>query len=332
MKHPEMNSLGRVRTLKGRRFLFKVEDSDRPSDYLKYDELRNRVWRDPEDRMPGGRNMLCENYLRDGSSLYIGVFVEAKKKSFGEDLGHLVGFCYGFTGVKDKAVGFRDPNNLLFYSQYAGVRDEFRGYNLGILLKEFQREKVLNLLGVAEIVCTFDPLTSVNAHRNIHFFGMDVIEYKESVYGGFGGVFNRSDIPLDRFFVSWDLRRARRRRSGGSESVSGFDHSVVLTEQVEVCGKNGPVSVEVIKDVRLAPDREVLTVDIPADFYRMLNETDVENREVRRIPLEWRLKTRRIFQGLFEKGYKVIDFRRTWGRPHRNFYVLKKEGRPGGKK
>jgi predicted GNAT superfamily acetyltransferase len=170
-------------------------------------------------------------------------------------------------------------------------------------------------------------LTSVNAHRNIHYFGMDVLDYKESVYGGFGGLFNRADIPLDRFYVSWDLKRTRRRRSGRGEPISGLGPRVVLTERVEVAGKNGPISLEVIKDVRIAPDREILAVDIPADFYRMLNETDVENKDIRRIPLEWRLKTRRVFQDLFEKGYKVIDFRRTEGRTQRNFYVLKKEGR-----
>jgi len=331
-KRAEMKSLTRLRTIRGRRFLFRVEDSDRPSDYMKYEDIRNRIWQDPDDRMPGGRNMLCENFLHDGGSLFIGVFAEAKRGVFKEDGDHLVGFCYGFTGVDDKAVGFKKPMNLRFYSQYTGVREDFRGYDLGILLKEFQREKVLDILGIGEITCTFDPLSSVNAYRNIHSFGMRVLGYKESVYGGFGGLFNRADVPLDRFYVTWDLRKSRPKRAGRAGFVSGIEHHVVRTEAVEVSGKNGTAILEVIREVRPALDKEFLAVDIPVDFYRMLNETVVEDPGIRRIPLDWRLKTRRIFLGLFKNGYQVIDFRRAEGRARRNFYVLKREGRKGEKR
>jgi predicted GNAT superfamily acetyltransferase len=56
----------------------------------------------------------------------------------------------------------------------------------------------------------------------------------------------------------------------------------------------------------------------------MLNETDVEDPKVRRIPVEWRMQTRRVFQHFFRKNYRIIDFRRDDGIPVRDFYVLKK--------
>ena len=72
-------------------------------------------------------------------------------------------------------------------------------------------------------------------------------------------------------------------------------------------------------------DREFALLEIPFDFYRMLKETDVPDESVRKIPLDWRLATREVFQELLKHKYKVIDFRiyREKDRK-RNFYVLKK--------
>jgi len=312
-----------------------VESTARSSEYLKYEDLRNKVWGDPEDRLAGGRNMMCENYLHEGGGLYIGVFAESEGGGFAEDLEHLVGFCYGFAGVKDKAVGFREPKNVQFYSQYTGVREDFQGWGLGVLIKEFQRDVVTNLLGVQIMTCTYDPLTSVNAHRNIHHFGMQVLEYRESVYGEFGGHLNRLDVPRDRFYVSWDLRKQAAFPEYNRKAALDPGNRVVVTRAAEVSGKSGPVSLEVVQGLRLDRRDEVLTVDVPFDFYRMLRETDVQDKEVRNIPLEWRLATRQAFQGLLEKKYRIIDFCLRKGRDERSFYVLKKvktRHRGGGQK
>jgi len=57
----------------------------------------------------------------------------------------------------------------------------------------------------------------------------------------------------------------------------------------------------------------------------MLRETDVEDRRIREIPLEWRMKTRQVFQGLFQRGYKVIDFIHIErNNRKRDFYILKR--------
>jgi predicted GNAT superfamily acetyltransferase len=54
----------------------------------------------------------------------------------------------------------------------------------------------------------------------------------------------------------------------------------------------------------------------------MLQETDVADADVRRIPVDWRLATREVFQGLFARGYRVIDFRKAKGGDSGNNYVL----------
>jgi len=309
---------------KGKRFLLRVEDSHQHKDYLKYEELRNEIWGWPEDRLPGGRNMMCENLFLDGSSLFIGAFAESGEGAFQRlDGAHLVGFAYGFVGVKDKEIGFRSVGNLQFYSQYTGVRPGFERYGLGVAIKEIQKRAVTDLLGIETVTCTYDPLTSVNAHRNIHHFGMQVVGYNVDIYGEFGGRLNRIDVPSDRFAMSWDLGGVRRKPSHDFETLIESRRVVNTVRVTTLRGKSGPVELEILERVELGLDHEILLVEIPFDFYQMLAETDVEDESVRRLPIEWRMKTRRIFQELFDRNYGVIDFRQAEidGRK-RGLYVL----------
>ncbi|OGD18761.1 MAG: hypothetical protein A2Y69_15440 [Candidatus Aminicenantes bacterium RBG_13_59_9] len=312
----------KVMIIKGRRFLFRVEDSSSPADYLKDEELRNAVWRYPQDNLPGGRNMMCENFLHDGGSLFIGVFAGDEKGMPSASGGTLVGFSYGFVGLKDKDAGFRAPENIQFYSQYNAVREDCRGFNLGVRLKEFQRDQVRDVFGLKTITCTYDPLTAVNAYRNIHHFGMDVLAYRADIYGEFGGLLNRLDVARDRLFVSWDLSRKGRKRSCDLSKRLILGHCVFETEPIRVRGKSGETEFDVIREVRGDLDQNVLLLEIPGDFYRMLQETDVSDPRVRQIPVFWRMKTREAFQRLFARGFRVSDFCGTNTAPRRYFYVL----------
>ncbi len=320
-----MKNLDTVHVIGGKRYLFAVETSRDKDDYRKYEELRQEIWKEPTDHMGGERNLLCENYFDRGSSLFTGVFVEDKKGVFRKDSRHLVGFSYGFVGVRDKELGFRSVSNFVFYSQYLGVKKNFQDLGLGARIKEFQKRIVLGVFGVKTIVCTFDPLVGVNASRNIHRFGMDIIGYKESFYKDFGGELNRVDIPTDRLYASWDLSGDIARQKYSLDDLVDSGPSVILSEISEHPGRSGPVLLEIVKGVRFDWDREFALIEIPYDFYTMLQETDVPEKSVRKIPLEWRMATREAFQELFERQYKVIDFR-TYreGDRKRNFYILKR--------
>jgi len=222
-------------------------------------------------------------------------------------------------------LGFRSVGNFLFYSQYLGVRKGYQDLGIGALVKEFQKKVVLQIFGVNTITCTYDPLVGVNAYRNIHRFGMDVIEYREAYYQDFGGELNRLDVPSDRLYVSWDLTGDIRRSPYGLEDLVRSDHLVIHSEISEVPGCGGPAGFEVVTEVRPDWDRNFALVEIPFDFYRMLKETDVPDPGVRKIPLDWRLATREVFQRLFERKYKVIDFSAYQDKDRkRDFYVLKK--------
>ena len=318
-----MKDLEKIVAVRDRRFLLRVETSHESEDYRMYEELRVEIWDFPDDHLAGTRNMMCENVFHEGGSLFIGAFVEAPGEGFVTNGKNLVGFCYGFVGVRDKEAGFRDRSNLRFYSQYAGIRKAYQSYRLGIQLKEFQREMVLGILGVSTMICTYDPLTGVNAHRNVHHFGMDVLEYRVATYGEYGGLLNRLDVPTDRFLMSWDLERKAER----GEPVYDLEAALAAPQPIQpgirrVTGKSSELDLEVVERTDGNVEGEVLLVRVPLDFYRMLQETDVADADVRRIPVDWRLATREVFQTLFARGYRVVDFRNGEGSVPGNYYVL----------
>lgn len=322
-----MLPLEKTVTINGRRFLLKVENSAEAADYAKYEELRDAIWGFPEDNMPGPRNMMCENFLHDGSSLFIAAYAEDRAGRIAEDKTGLVGFSYGFVGIKDKTAGFKSRDNIWFYSQYTGVLPSFQGGGLGVSIKEFQREILVEVFGITTVTCTFDPLTGVNARRNIHHFGMDVHEYRTATYGAYGGHLNRLDVPTDRFFMTWDLRKMDGCRQNRFEDLSEADHGVLDVEEASVMGRSGPGTLEIVRGFR--PEREgpFPLLRVPRDFYLMLRETDVGDPRVRAIPVAWRMTTREAFLDLFARGYKVVDF--LADRLSGNYYVLAKSSDAG---
>ena len=320
-----MENLSEVYTSKGSKFLLKVETSHAHSDYQKYEDLRFELWEEPNDIMPGTRNMVCENYFSDGSALFIAAYTADEDGGFTEDEAHFVGFSYGFVGVDDKKVGFRDPNNLVYYSQYTGIRDSFLKYGLGIRIKEFQKKIMLDFFGVSTISCTFDPLTGVNAYRNIHHFGMDVVDYKQALYGSFGGRLNRIDVPCDRFCVYWRLKEDVQRPEIDILKLLDENHLVLSSELQEVEGNLGRVPLPIPKVESFDSAKNVLLIEIPYDFYAMLKATDVADEAIRTIPLSWRLETRKAFLSLGERGYTIVDFIPVSIEERmRDFYILKK--------
>ncbi len=320
-----MKNLSEVHTVKGKSFLLNVETSHDQLEYQKYDDLRFEIWEEPKDKMSGIRNMVCENYFNDGSALFIAVYVAKKNGEFIEDKEHFVGFSYGFVGIEDKNIGFRDSDNLIFYSMYTGVKDAYLMYGLGILIKEFQKKILLDIFGVGTVTCTFDPLTGINAYRNIHFFGMDVVDYRVAHYGSFGGRLNREDVPCDRFCVYWRLKAEVQRPEIDINELLDNDHLVLSSEIRKVEGKDGCVLLDVPTELNCDLEKEFLFIEIPYDFYTIIIATDVPDETTRKIPLDWRLKTRKAFLTLLERGYKIVDFLPVQQEKRiRDFYVLKR--------
>ncbi|MEE9390667.1 MAG: hypothetical protein V3U91_05435, partial [Candidatus Aminicenantaceae bacterium] len=128
-----------------------------------------------------------------------------------------------------------------------------------------------------------------------------------------------------RFFISWDLKKKIERPEYDLESLIDSGHIAVSADTAEVEGRSGPLELEVVKEMNLDLDHEFLLVEIPVDFYKMLGETGVTDAKVKNIPLDWRMKTRKAFETLLKRDYKIIDFRKfekdDW---KRDFYILKR--------
>ncbi len=123
----------------------------------------------------------------------------------------------------------------------------------------------------------------------------------------------------------WDLKKKPQRPAYDLEFLLNKKQVVTEVAYAEIQGKSGPLELEVIKDIDISLDQDFLLVEIPFDFYKMLRETDVEDRRVRKIPLEWRVKTRQVFQDLVRRGYKIIDFQQTeMNKRKKDFYILKR--------
>jgi predicted GNAT superfamily acetyltransferase len=300
--------LSRVHVHGGAKFLLRVETSARAEDYARYEEIKNAIWGFPADRLAGTRNLLCENYFHDGTSLFIAAYASGPDGELEENAERIVGFSYGFVGLRDKSVGFRSPDNLWFYSQYTGIRPDAEGFGLGAAIKELQGDVLRNIYGINTVVCTYDPLTAVNAHRNIVRLGMTVIEYRTAVYGEFGGRLNRSDVPSDRFFMSWDLREGAAPAERAGAGPAGDGTSVLSVGRRTVAGRSGPIELETAGALDLEAALDAARLRIPIDFYALLRQTDVDDPAVRRIPLDWRLRTREAFQTLIGRDFRVTGF------------------------
>ena len=119
----------------------------------------------------------------------------------------MLGFVFGMTGVRD--------GQLVHWSDMLAVRAAARDHGIGRRLKLYQRSLVAEM-GVTQIIWTFDPLVSRNAHLNLNSLGARVTDYVTDMYGPDTGSALHDAIGTDRFVVAWDLSvgEAGQRRSG----------------------------------------------------------------------------------------------------------------------
>ena len=131
--------------------------------------------------------------------------------------GHLVGFVFGLTGVRNGEV--------VHWSDMLAVRPEARDSGLGRRLKAYQRDEVM-ALGIDRMYWTFDPLQSRNAHLNITRLGAVVREYRVDMYGQTDSPLHRG-IGTDRFVPLWHLPTERVAGRLTDDPSHAFDPSSI---------------------------------------------------------------------------------------------------------
>jgi len=184
--------------------------------------------------------------------------------------GKLAGFTYALIG-KWKGKHF-------IYSHMTGVHQKYQAQGFGFLLKKAQREDVLKM-GYEIMRWNFDPLESMNAYFNIHRLGIISVEYERDIYGtGESGL--HKGLPTDRLIATWNLNSDR------------------VIHKIE---KKEPAIIENPPENNLENfTQKTAYIEIPRNI-RLLKETNMNEA------VQWRMKTRRLFESAFQKNYVVTD-------------------------
>ena len=191
--------------------------------------------------------------------------------------GRLVGFCFGFAGVRD--------GQLRLCSHQLGVIPQLRGVGIGIELKQAQRKDALRL-GYPLVSWTFDPLEARNAYINLHRLGCIARLYDRNHYGEMEDELNRG-LPSDRFEAEWWLDRPKPAAPAGQPAM-------ILRAAADGTPIRDPV------DLGVAP---AVLIAVPEDF-QAIKKKSLE------LALRWRLESRAALEAALYAGMIAVDFRR----------------------
>jgi predicted GNAT superfamily acetyltransferase len=199
--------------------------------------------------------------------------------------GHMLGFVFGLTGVRD--------GKLAHWSDMLAVREAARGHRLGERLKHYQRD-VLRSIGVETMYWTFDPLVARNAHFNLNRLGARIAEYVPNFYGSNTGSILHGALPTDRFVAEWPL-------GASDDEVRG---AAVRPRPIANVGTTAVVENGHVRMVDPLPDASHVLVPVPIDIEAALGASAEE-------ALAWRLATRHAMMHFLARGYRVAGFHRA---------------------
>jgi predicted GNAT superfamily acetyltransferase len=218
----------------------------------------------------------------------------------------LIGFTYGFPGFKN--------GTTYLCSHMLGIHPNYQKHGIGQILKEKQRELAVEA-GYSLITWTYDPLESINAYLNLHKLHGIGAHYLENHYGTMTDALN-SGLATDRFLVEWwitssyvdDSERVVKNTSIEKESLLLY---------TEINSEGLPFVSETV-EVSFGSEDSEWIVPIPSNF-QAIKQQDVD------LAIDWRMKTRHVFQRLLEHGYVAIDLQRGAEPETCYYHFLKKD-------
>src|SRR5690625_376622 len=192
----------------------------------------------------------------------------------------LIGISYGFAGL--------NAGNTYLCSHMLGTGEEYRSRKIGEQLKQKQRTVAIDK-GYTTIHWTFDPLETRNAYLNLSKLNGICDTYIENAYGDMKDGINKG-IPSDRFEIHWYIT-----------SPHVEDNTEIITDnatQINLITIENGIP-EFLTSIAYPYTAEVYALDVPKDFQGLKKQ----NHD---IALDWRYKTRTIFQSLFAAGYTAV--------------------------
>ncbi|MGI9089762.1 MAG: hypothetical protein ACR2GG_01525, partial [Gemmatimonadaceae bacterium] len=186
---------------------------------------------------------------------------------------------------------------LAHWSDMLAVRPEAQQLGIGMRLKQYQRELLLEI-GVGTMYWTYDPLVSRNAHLNLVRIGARVLEYRINYYGEDTGSVVHAGLGTDRFIVAWDLAHAPGEVA--PDRPLPIDAPIDAPIVNAVRPDTGMPTIDVPDDL---PDVQIVRIAIPKDIFAVLAHDPA-------IAVAWRNTTRRALNHYLSAGYRVTTFRR----------------------
>lgn len=207
-----------------------------------------------------------------------------------------IGFAFGF-------VGLTHNGKFKIASHQAGVLPEYRGQNVGYMLKQAQREAAIEQ-GFDLMTWTFDPLQSLNAWFNLRKLGVVSNTYIRNIYGELNDELNKG--PTDRLSVDWWLTSPRVLDRAAGIAPTFNAHAPLLNPTT-----TSATGLLIPADSIETPTLPTFRLEIPADILA-LQRADVE------LGLTWKMYIRAVLEEAFRLGYTVMELIRAEGR----FYYL----------
>ncbi len=270
-----------------------IRDLESIGDFLQVKAVEKEVWgMSDEDSLPMTLAIACKAV----GNIFVGAFDGAK----------LAGFAFAIFG--------REHGQTTIHSHMLAVLERYRQHDLGLRLKQAQRERAL-ALGVHEMTWTYDPLQSRNAHFNIAKLGVVSDTYKVDFYGPeTSSVLHRNGT--DRLWVRWllDSRRVRDRIAGKDTRAETLDALRHLAAMVSFNGDGRPARADLAESL----GRQRVSIEIPGEIL------DVERTDMG-LAREWREATRWAFTEAIQAGFYVTEFGRSIrGQQGPGAYLLQK--------
>lgn len=222
-----------------------------------------------------------------------------------DDDGSLAGFIFGLSGIEN--------GNPVHWSDMLAVRTDCRGRGLGIRLKSYQRNVVLEN-GIRRMYWTFDPLESQNAYINLARLGIVAREYVENMYGQTDSPLHRG-IGTDRFIALWQLDAARVERRLAEEESPAAIEELAGVPRVLDCTPASP-SGWPEPEARETPRADQILAAIPSNIQALKAATP-------ELAARWREATRSVLRSYLSNGYEVCELIRGARVSH---YLLRRIG------
>lgn len=248
---------------------------DSHADYAACVQLQRDVWgRDFVDVVPATILMVAQRV----GGVSAGAF---------DAHGRLLGFVFGISGVRAGA--------LAHWSDMLAVRAEARRGGLGLHLKRFQRDLLLDR-GITRAYWTYDPLVAANAHLNLTRLGAFPVEYVANMYGDTGSTLH-AGLDTDRVIVEWRLDDPRVERALDATPDAALDAGAAGMPLVN------PDPVSQPGEVAL-PTAAWVLIAVPPDIARLKADRLDDARA-------WQRATRRALSWYLAHGYRVAGFHRA---------------------